>query len=217
MAAEYPSPGAAPHAPRARRAFSASVVSLIAGLAGSAQAQTTSVWNGPTSAGCSTGNSSTGVTPGAGSSRAVKPAVFHVQTSRSASDSSAMASQLGDVAMAFRDVESAGRPVSLLGDALRVVFETLAIIGANVAFVFRTIGQDFGASMAMIHAGINGSLQGAWTRMMEIRQMRLADAREARTEVDALNGYIARRGAQLNIPTPVNSTLWALLKLLEEK
>ncbi len=42
-------------------------------------------------------------------------------------------------------------------------------------------------------------------------------ARGKRTEVDALNGYIARRGAQLNIPTPVNSTLWALLKLLEEK
>lgn len=40
--------------------------------------------------------------------------------------------------------------------------------------------------------------------------------RGKRTEIDALNGYIARRGAQLGVPTPVNHTLFALVKLLEE-
>jgi len=40
--------------------------------------------------------------------------------------------------------------------------------------------------------------------------------RGKRTEIDSLNGYLARRGAELGIPTPVNSTLYALLKLLEE-
>jgi 2-dehydropantoate 2-reductase len=41
-------------------------------------------------------------------------------------------------------------------------------------------------------------------------------ARGKRTEIDSLNGYIVRRGAELGIPTPVSSTLFALVKLIEE-
>jgi len=41
-------------------------------------------------------------------------------------------------------------------------------------------------------------------------------ARGKRTEIDSLNGYVARRGAELGIATPVNRTLHALVKLLEE-
>jgi 2-dehydropantoate 2-reductase len=37
------------------------------------------------------------------------------------------------------------------------------------------------------------------------------------TEIDYLNGYVDRRGEVLGIPTPVNRTLWALVKLLESK
>ncbi len=36
------------------------------------------------------------------------------------------------------------------------------------------------------------------------------------TEIDSLNGYIARRGEELGVATPVNQTLHALVKLLEE-
>jgi len=35
------------------------------------------------------------------------------------------------------------------------------------------------------------------------------------TEIDALNGYVARRGAALGVPAPVNRTLHALVKLRE--
>ncbi|MFO1413548.1 MAG: 2-dehydropantoate 2-reductase [Burkholderiales bacterium] len=35
------------------------------------------------------------------------------------------------------------------------------------------------------------------------------------TEIDALNGYVAQRGEALGVPTPVNRTLHALVKLLE--
>lgn len=35
------------------------------------------------------------------------------------------------------------------------------------------------------------------------------------TEIDMLNGYVARRGDELGIPTPVNRTLHALVKLRE--
>ncbi|HYT93597.1 MAG TPA: 2-dehydropantoate 2-reductase [Gemmataceae bacterium] len=35
------------------------------------------------------------------------------------------------------------------------------------------------------------------------------------TEIDSLNGYVARRGVELGIATPVNQTLHALVKVLE--
>jgi len=39
--------------------------------------------------------------------------------------------------------------------------------------------------------------------------------RGKRTEIDSLNGYVARRGAELGVPTPVNQALYALTKLAE--
>jgi 2-dehydropantoate 2-reductase len=40
--------------------------------------------------------------------------------------------------------------------------------------------------------------------------------RGRRTEIEALNGYIARRGAELGIPVPVNHALFTLVKLAEQ-
>jgi 2-dehydropantoate 2-reductase len=40
-------------------------------------------------------------------------------------------------------------------------------------------------------------------------------ARGRRSEIDQLNGYIVRRGEALGVPTPVNRTLHALVRLLE--
>jgi 2-dehydropantoate 2-reductase len=42
-------------------------------------------------------------------------------------------------------------------------------------------------------------------------------ARGKRSEIDYLNGLIVRRGKAHGIATPVNRTLWALVKLLESK
>jgi 2-dehydropantoate 2-reductase len=39
--------------------------------------------------------------------------------------------------------------------------------------------------------------------------------RGKRTEIDSLNGYISRRGAQLGVATPVNHALYTLVKLAE--
>lgn len=41
-------------------------------------------------------------------------------------------------------------------------------------------------------------------------------ARGKRTEIDSLNGYVAQRGSELGVRTPVNRTLHALVKMLEE-
>ena len=40
-------------------------------------------------------------------------------------------------------------------------------------------------------------------------------AKRKPSEIDHLNGYIARRGRELGVPTPVNRTLYALVKLVE--
>jgi 2-dehydropantoate 2-reductase len=42
-------------------------------------------------------------------------------------------------------------------------------------------------------------------------------ARGKRTEVDSLNGYVAARGAALAVETPVNRTLWSLVRLRERR
>lgn len=42
-------------------------------------------------------------------------------------------------------------------------------------------------------------------------------ARQKRSEIDHLNGYILRKGKSFGIPTPVNRTLYALVKLLESR
>ena len=41
--------------------------------------------------------------------------------------------------------------------------------------------------------------------------------RGKRTEIDSLNGYVARLGAELGVPTPVNHALYTLVKLQEAK
>ena len=41
--------------------------------------------------------------------------------------------------------------------------------------------------------------------------------RGKRTEIDSLNGHVARRGAELGVPTPVNQALYTLVKLAENR
>jgi 2-dehydropantoate 2-reductase len=42
-------------------------------------------------------------------------------------------------------------------------------------------------------------------------------SRGKRTEIDAFNGTVSRLGEKLGVATPVNRTLHALVKLLEEE
>jgi 2-dehydropantoate 2-reductase len=63
------------------------------------------------------------------------------------------------------------------------------------------------------------ALAGAFkiaTQMAEALSSTAQDMnRGKRTEIDSLNGYIARRGAELGVPTPVNQALYALVRLAE--
>ena len=64
-------------------------------------------------------------------------------------------------------------------------------------------------------AAIAGAFKIA-TQMAEALSSTAQDMnRGKRTEIDSLNGYISRRGAELGVPTPVNHALYALVKLTE--
>jgi len=65
-------------------------------------------------------------------------------------------------------------------------------------------------------AGLAGALKIATQMAGAISSTGQDLMRGKRTEIDSLNGYIARRGAELGVPTPVNHALYALVKLAEE-
>jgi 2-dehydropantoate 2-reductase len=67
-----------------------------------------------------------------------------------------------------------------------------------------------------LQAGLAGALKIA-TQMAGALSSTAQDlVRGKRTEIDSLNGYISRRGAELGVPTPVNHALYALVKLAEQ-
>ena len=64
-------------------------------------------------------------------------------------------------------------------------------------------------------AAVAGAVKIA-TQMAEALSSTAQDLiRGKRTEIDSLNGYVSRRGAELGVPTPVNHALYALVKLAE--
>lgn len=98
---------------------------------------------------------------------------------------------IDNIARAFRGAENAGRQTAIFADAIAVVFETVAVVGANVAFVITQIGKELGglAAQATAVASLNFSQAGA------IRREMLADAEKARSELDAFESRVlnARR------------------------
>ena len=67
-----------------------------------------------------------------------------------------------------------------------------------------------------LKAGMAGALKIATQMAGAISSTGQDLMRGKRTEIDSLNGYIARRGAELGVSTPVNQALYALVKLAEE-
>jgi tape measure domain-containing protein len=64
--------------------------------------------------------------------------------------------------------------------ALRIPFETIAVLGANIAYVFKQVGNEIGGIAAQISRLLSGDFKGA----MAIREQMLKDAKVARAEID---------------------------------
>src|SRR5438874_2634841 len=71
-----------------------------------------------------------------------------------------------------------------------------------------------------VHDGASGmaAAMELATQMSDALSSTAQDLNRGRpTEIDSLNGYICRRGAELGIPVPVNHALFTLVKLTEQK
>jgi 2-dehydropantoate 2-reductase len=86
------------------------------------------------------------------------------------------------------------------------VYELLAV--ARAAGVHPA---GYSESQAALEASFKIATQAAAAYSSTAQDM----MRGKRTEIDSLNGYIARRGAELGVPTPVHQALYTLVKLAE--
>lgn len=85
------------------------------------------------------------------------------------------------------------------------------------AAVEETLAVAHAAGVRLPEADLLMAAESLSVTMAEAQSSTAQDLeRGKRTEIDSLNGYVARRGAELGVATPVNRTLHALVKLLEE-
>jgi 2-dehydropantoate 2-reductase len=90
----------------------------------------------------------------------------------------------------------------------QVVDEVLAVARAAGVVLPGVHDRESGMAAAMELA----------TQMADAFSSTAQDLNRGRvTEIDALNGYISRRGAELGIPAPVNHALCTLVKLVEQE
>jgi len=89
-----------------------------------------------------------------------------------------------------------------------VVDEVLAVAHAAGVFLPGINDRKSGMAAAMELAT---QMAGAFSSMAQDLD------RGRSTEIDSLNGYISRRGAELGIPVAVNHALFSLVKLAEQK
>src|ERR1043166_7453374 len=90
---------------------------------------------------------------------------------------------------------------------LQIVDEVLAVAEARGVVLPGISDREPGRAAAMELA----------TQMTGALSSTAQDLERGRaTEIDALNGYIARRGAELGVPVPINRALFTLVKLAEQ-
>ena len=102
----------------------------------------------------------------------------------------ALLPSLQAVTSEFVSVNSEGSKVNALATALRVTFETLAVMGANVAYVFRTVGRDIGG----VVAGYQALLTFDFAGFRAISQALKEDGVRSRAELDELEQRIMQLG-----------------------
>jgi 2-dehydropantoate 2-reductase len=147
-------------------------------------------------------------------------------------------SRLEAIAAAF---ERAGIPCPVSEDIVAALWTKLAI---NCAFnAISALGQSRYGRMAreaavrdLMEAIVRETVAVARADGVALNEASLLDAtwkvaeamagqfsstaqdllRGKRTEIDALNGFVAQRGAKLGVATPINATLHALVRLREE-
>jgi len=94
--------------------------------------------------------------------------------------------------------------------------------GAGIPEVMHDVVEECLAVARACGVGVVGNMHEGVERIAQTMPGQLSStaqdlARGKKTEIDHLNGIVVRKGEALGIPTPVNRTLAALVKLLENK
>jgi len=109
--------------------------------------------------------------------------------------------------------------VSALGQARYArILEVPAACAVVEAAIVETVAV---ARADGVHLDPQAMIANTWTITTAMPQQSSSTAQDLErgkaTEIDALNGFVVRRGAALGVPTPVNATLHALVKLRESQ
>lgn len=141
-----------------------------------------------------------------------------------------MASQLLPVLeQGANEFEQVAKNIDLVSGpakAMTVLFQTLAVLGSDVAFVFRMTGQEIGGIAAQINALGRGDFKG----FSDIRESMIADAAASRVELDAFQARImgigtataetankvAKAGGGDGIAAPIVKSAKAAAKALDD-
>lgn len=116
---------------------------------------------------------------------------------------------LSEVVGALTDYSKQSGLAEIAGNALRTFFETVVIVGANVAFVFKGIGNEIGGIAAQLAALASGDFQGFGF----IGKQMKADAAEARKQLEEFEQRVlglnktANAGRSAIDPRSVKSSL----------
>jgi hypothetical protein len=98
------------------------------------------------------------------------------------------------VSGAFKSTNQYAGELTGTAKALAVPLQALAVFGANVAYVFQQTGQEIGALLAQAEALGRGDIN----TFKAIRELRLADAAEARKRIDELDARLLNLDGKAN-------------------
>ena len=93
--------------------------------------------------------------------------------------------------------------------------EGIGQVAADVTAECRAVARADGVDLPPALEASVSALPETMPDQLSSTQQDLARGR--RTEIEHLNGYVARRGAVLGVPTPVTSALAALVRVLESR
>lgn len=90
--------------------------------------------------------------------------------------------------------------LSWSGQALKTIFETMAVLGANVVYVFKAVGTELGGIAAQVVALANFDFKGFSNIGAAMRE----DAEKARKDIDAFSARLLNPSKPASAPAPAS-------------
>jgi hypothetical protein len=112
---------------------------------------------------------------------------------------------MNTLADALTNAAQSGDFFNTVGAATKTVLETLLVLGANVAFVFRSIGIGIGGAIAQMEALARGDFKG----FKAIRKELESDLNKLRSDLDSFEKGVFSGGSGVGISEPAKRRIAA--------